>query len=63
MGHNTKVPIRIHVRYHQTIFKFAKCGPRCEGRGQWIIVGLESVPGQWCTFGFFQKSAFSKKIN
>jgi len=37
MGHNSKVPIRIHDRYLQIILRFAKCGPPCEGRGKWIM--------------------------
>ena len=37
MGHNFKVPIRIHERHLQIILRFAKCGPPCEGRRKWII--------------------------
>jgi len=39
LGHNSKVPIRIHDRYLQIIrvLRFAKCGPPCEGRGKWIM--------------------------
>ena len=37
MGHNSKVPIRIHERYLQIILKFEKRGPLCEGRGKWIM--------------------------
>jgi len=37
VGHNCKVPIRIHKRYLQIIMKFAKCGPPCEGIGKWIM--------------------------
>ena len=37
VGHNCKVPIRIHTRYLQIIIKFAKCGPACEGKGKWIM--------------------------
>ena len=37
MGHNSKVPIRIHERYLQIVLRFAKCEPPCEGRGKWIM--------------------------
>jgi len=33
VGHSSKVPIRIHERNLQIIFKFAQCGPPFEGRG------------------------------
>jgi len=44
MGHNSKVPIRIHERYLQILLKFTKCRPSCEGRGKWITdYGIPSV--------------------
>jgi len=35
MGHHPKVLIPFHKGYLQIILKFAKCGPPCEGRGNW----------------------------
>jgi len=51
VGHNSKVPIRIHDRYLQIILRFAKCRPPCEGREKWImnygILPVKTDPYSW----------------
>jgi len=46
MGHNPKVPIRIHEGYPQIILKFAKCDLRVreEETGLWIMEYFQLGP-------------------